>query len=76
MFSFSSLLVLAGRSHYLDLPIIRSAGLLAILEEVAGEALLDDNFSAMTEAPLKAWLKLEQKFMDSFHAEKCSGGLA
>ena len=58
-----------------DLPIIRSAGLPATLEEVAREAFLDDNFSAMTEALLEAsssWSKCHGQL----HAEKCSGDLA
>ena len=48
-----------------DIPIIRSAGLPATLEEVAGEALLDDSFSAMTEAVLEAnssWSKSHGQF--------------
>lgn len=44
--------IISGRLC-VDLPIIRKAGLPASLEEVAGEASLEGNLSAIIEAPLQ-----------------------
>ena len=52
--------VLAGRLC-VDLPIIRKAGLPASLEEVAGEASLEGNFSAILDALLQPTSSWSQK---------------
>lgn len=74
MFLFISLLLLMVFLTCVDPPIIRSAGLPAALEEVAGEASLDGGFSAMIEALIQATSSWERK--SSCSSRKVySGGL-
>ena len=53
-FVYQPIILLGLLLPTVDLPIIRSAGFPAALEEVAGTASFDEGFSAMIEALLQA----------------------